>query len=99
MYSISDAKKAQLQIEYYTTHQGQEVNFITTHRQGELALIQVCLSLKDSVTRHRELSALWTAMKECSLTHATVVTLLESESLSQEGLSIEVVPAWVWALK
>lgn len=87
-----------LKIEYYRTCEGTEVDFITTSMRGEKALYQVALNLNSDATRQREIHALETAMKECHLKHAKLLTLNHKENLQLKAGTIEIVPAWYWAL-
>lgn len=61
----------------------------------ELAL-QVCYSLKDTVTRKREVDALMKMSKQIDVKRMIIITKDEEETISENGFTIEVVPVWKW---
>jgi uncharacterized protein len=81
-------------IYYYPTPRGKEVDFLTMNPNGQIALYQASLSLKDEKTKQREVSAMIEAMKELQLTQATIVTMETSETLQTEAGEIHVIPLW-----
>jgi predicted AAA+ superfamily ATPase len=83
---------------YYKTSAGREVDFIAKLKDGSRMLIQVSESMADPQTRKREVTALAEAMAELKLSTGTIVTRGESEKISLEGRTIEVVPAWRFML-
>ena len=87
------------EIYYYRTDKGQEVDFIWLGNQGKRHLIQVCLSLKDRITRKREVSSLIRAMEELGLNRSTIITMEEEDVLEDRDKIIEIVPAWKYLLK
>jgi predicted AAA+ superfamily ATPase len=88
-------------ISYYLTRGGHEVDFLAGDaEQGEAtALTQVCADLSDPATRLRELRALDEAMTELRLTTATLVTLHETGEGKLPSGTVQIVPAWRWALR
>ena len=88
-------------ISYYVTRGGHEVDFLVGDpEQGEAtAMTQVCAELSDKTTRERELRALDEAMTELRLNTATLVTLHETGEEKLPGGTVEIVPAWRWALR
>ncbi|ALP53222.1 ATPase [Candidatus Tenderia electrophaga] len=91
-------RRQRLEISYFRSEEGYEVDFHTTSRDGIRQLIQVSETLSNSQTRQRELRALVVAMEQCQLNTATVVTVDEAERIEQHGRLIEVIPAWRWLL-
>ncbi len=85
-------------IAYYRTKQGYEVDFITTSLSGEVALYQVALHLRDESTRKREVRALTDAMEETGLKHGVIITLEQEEVLSTPFGRIDIQPAWQFAM-
>ena len=83
-------------ITYFRGAEGYEVDFHAIAGDGTVQLIQVCESLRDPRTRARELRALTAALRECGLPRGCIVTLDDSEQIQQDGLTIDVVPAWRW---
>ena len=89
---------------YYKTQTYKEVDFITpewdpewTSRQ-RWTLIQVCETIADPKTRHRELRALEEAMREMKIAHAFLVTRRDTEHIPTPAGSIEVIPTWRFLL-
>ena len=87
-------------IAYYVTDAGHEVDFVTGDaEQGEAtAIVQVCADLSDPATRGRELRALDEGMTELRRDTATLVTLHETGEERLPGGTVQIVPAWRWAL-
>lgn len=90
-------RRHESKIEYYRTEKNTEVDFITTSLKGEHALYQVSLNLEKSTTRDREIRALETAMQECGLKTAKIITLEHKEIIKTENGTIEILPVWEWA--
>lgn len=88
-------------ISYYKTTEGLEVDFIVGDAAGLVPyeLVQASVSLADERTRNREIRALVQACQKCRLPGGTIVTLHEEEHITEEGIAIEVVPAWKWTLR
>lgn len=87
------------EIYYYRTKKGREVDFIWLDNKGKRNLVQVCLTLKDPLTKKREISSLMEAMNELAFRKSTLITL-EEENIMKEGDKIvEVVPVWKYLLK
>ena len=79
-------------------YKGHEVDFIWLDNKGKRNLVQVCLSLKDPLTKKRAISSLIEAMNELGFRKSTLITL-EEENIIQEGNKIiEVVPVWKYIL-
>ena len=58
----------------------------------------MALNLNNRSTRDREINALETAMKECRLKQARLITLDERETFRSKTGVIEILPAWHWAI-
>lgn len=86
------------EIFYYKTRAGREVDFIIQRRDRSRMLVQVCERLVDPQTRKRELAALSEAMAELKLARGTIVTRNEEETISVDGRTVEIVPAWRFLL-
>lgn len=61
-------------------------------------LIQVCYSIKDYETKHRELNALKAAMNDLNLKESLIITYDEEEEITDNEFDIKVVPFWKWVL-
>ena len=98
-FVFMELRRKGLDIEYYRTEDGLEVDFMTTDRSGAQAFYQVSLELRDAGTREREVRALTTAMQETGMTHGTIVSLDTEEQIEADAGVIDVVPAWLWAVR
>jgi predicted AAA+ superfamily ATPase len=86
------------EIYYYRTKKGHEVDFIWLDNKGKRNLVQVCLSLKDPLTKKREISSLMEAMSELGFRKSTLITLEEENIMKEGNKIIEVVPVWKYIL-
>lgn len=94
-----DLRRRGMDIAYFRSEQGYEVDFLARTHDGEPMLIQVCESLADVATRQRELRALEAAMQERGIRRGIIVTLDEEEQLPVSGGTVDVIPAWRWLLR
>lgn len=85
-------------IYYYRTSNGKEIDFVWLDSQKKIHLVQVCLSLADTLTRKREMTALVRAMDELHLTDATIITLDEDQQIEKDGKLIRIIPAWKYLI-
>jgi predicted AAA+ superfamily ATPase len=86
-------------LEYYRTSSGREVDFFVTTLEGHTSLVQVALDITGVETRKREVESLSEAMEECGLREALLITLDQQDKLKTHEGYINVLPAWLWALK
>lgn len=77
-------------------NKGVEVDFYIPDE--EMAL-QVSYSVDDSITREREVRALYQISQVFSIKNAFIITWDEESTISQDGLDIEVIPVWKWLLR
>jgi len=98
-FVFMELRRKGLDIDYYRTQDGLEVDFITMARGGDVALYQVSLELRDATTRGREIRALTAAMQETGLKQGTIVSLDTEERIEVDAGMIDVVPAWLWAVR
>lgn len=84
---------------YYRTSGNYEVDFIVKNQAGTLMLLQVCETLREPITRQREIRALQAAMTELDLSKGMIITNDEEESYSVSNGLIKVVPAWRFMLE
>jgi uncharacterized protein len=87
-----------MQIDYYRTKSGFEVDFITTEQDGKQSLYQVSFNMDDLKTREREVRALEEAMQETGLNSGIIITMQLEESIEVKCGMIKIVPAWLWCL-
>jgi predicted AAA+ superfamily ATPase len=86
-------------LEYYRTSSGREVDFFVTTLEGHNSLVQVALDITGAETRKREVGALSEAMEECGLREGLLITLDQQDKLKTHEGHINVMPAWLWALR
>jgi hypothetical protein len=98
-FVFMELRRKGLDIEYYRTGNGLEVDFIATDHRDAQTLYQVSLELRDEQTRKREVKALTTTMQETGIKSATIVSLDTEEQIETDAGVIDVVPAWLWALQ
>ena len=77
----------------YFYHNGIEVDFYIPEIQ---LADQVCYSLLDPETRKREINALVKMSKRIDVKKWNIITKDEEETISEQGIIIEVIPAWKW---
>lgn len=77
-------------------NKGVEVDFYIPDE--EMAL-QVSYSIDDSITREREVKALYQMSQVFSIKNAFIITWDEESTISKDGLDIEVIPVWKWLLR
>ena len=77
----------------YFYHHGIEVDFYIPEIQ---LAVQVCYSLFDPETRKREINALIKMSKRIDVKKWIIITKDEEETISEQGIIIEVIPAWKW---
>lgn len=83
---------------YYRTRTGKGVDFVAQLPGRHRMLVQVCETMVDPRTRHRELTALSEAMNELGLAEGTVVTRHEDEQVELPAGVARIVPAWRFLL-
>jgi predicted AAA+ superfamily ATPase len=98
-FVFMELRRQGLDIEYYRTEGGLEVDFITTDQRAARTLYQVSLELRDIRTRKRELGALTTAMQETGIKHGTIISLDSEERIETVAGVIDVIPAWLWSVR
>ena len=94
-----ELRRQGLDIEYYRTENGLEVDFITTDLRAAQMLYQVSLDLRDNSTRERELRALTTAMQETGINYGTIISLGTEDRIETDAGVIDVIPAWLWSVQ
>ncbi len=82
---------------YYRTTNNLEVDFALLNGARVETLIQVCFSMDDARTKARELKALVQAAKELPEAQLRIVTWATEATITESGLTIQVVPFWQFA--
>lgn len=88
----------QSQIFYYSD-QSHECDFIVLRPEQPPLPIQVCWTMEQFQTRDREIKGLLKACKYAVVKEGLILTLGESAKLEQDGVEIQILPAWKWMLE
>ncbi|TAK65556.1 MAG: ATP-binding protein [Betaproteobacteria bacterium] len=94
-----DLRRRGMDISYFRSERGYEVDFLARRGLGKAVAIQVAETIADPNTRQRELRALEAAMAERRLSSGILVTLDEEGQIDAASGRVEVVPAWRWLLR
>ncbi|MGN0846955.1 MAG: ATP-binding protein [Kiritimatiellia bacterium] len=78
---------------YYLDDEGRECDFIVRNAAGRYSAVQVCWELNDE-NRKREFSGLVVALRRFGLASGTIVTANQADYAVEDGLDIEIVPAF-----
>lgn len=96
--AVDDLAHWLVDIFYYKSASGREVDFVVPSRRGASMLIQVCETLAEPQARQREVAALIESMTDLNVKSATIVTRAQSERIKTDAGTIEVVPIWKFLL-
>ena len=88
--------KPNVDLFYYQTRSGAEVDFLLRRGSENLELLQVTQNLSALKTREREIRALRLGAEELKPRRLTVVTLDSTERIGGPGAEINVVPCRTW---
>ena len=89
-------RKRNKDISYLKLKSGKEIDFVVGERTKEI--IQVCYDVSDPDTRSREVSALLEGAKYFGLKAAKIITYVFEDEEIIEGIKIQYIPFWIWAL-
>ncbi len=81
---------------YYITHSGKEVDFLIKEGTKIKTLIQVSHSFTNDNTRNRELASLLEASSELKCNNLVVITWNTKENIKMDGKTIRVLPLIDW---
>lgn len=90
--------KPNIDLFYYQTRSGTEVDFLLRRGSSNIELIQVTQNLASLKAREREIRSLHQGAEELKLRKLTVVTLETEERIREAGHEINVVPCRKWLL-
>jgi predicted AAA+ superfamily ATPase len=90
--------KPNMDLFYYQTGSGTEVDFLLRRSSKNLELLQVTQNLSSLKAREREIRALRQGAEELKLNKLTVVTLDTEEIIREAGLEISVVSCRKWLM-
>lgn len=95
-----ELRRRNLQINYFKTKDGYEVDFVTKSTGGDAPdLYQVCYDISHSEVFEREIRAITRSFKYLKARSATIITMEEEKTITQEDITVNIVPAWKWFLK
>lgn len=92
-------RRGSVQLNYYKTENGLEVDFADSTCGKVNRLIQVAQTLGDDKTRERELRALVKAMDETGLKQGEIITYEEEDFLHVDDKAINLIPAYKFLLE
>ena len=75
-----------------------ECDFLWVTSEGDQGVIQVCYDVSDPLTLRREVEGLRQAGKQAGLSRGYIVTNEEEDKIETEGFTVEMVPAYKFAL-
>jgi len=88
--------KPNIDLFYYQTHSGTEVDFLIRSGAKNIELIQVTHDFSSLKTREREIRSLRQGAQELNLKKLTIITLDTEEIIREPGLNIKVIPCRIW---
>ena len=88
--------KRNLDLFYYQTRAGAEVDFLVRRGSRNLELLQVAQELSSLKTHEREMRALRQGAEELGVRRLTVITLQTQERVQEAGMEIAVLPCRKW---
>jgi len=88
-----------LDIHYWTSPNGKEVDFIVSNGKLVISAIQVCFDISNAETRNKEIKSLLSALNYFKLKEGTIVTKDEERTEYVEEKKINFVPVWKWLLE
>jgi predicted AAA+ superfamily ATPase len=83
---------------YYYKDQTNDIDFCRVRHGKIVQLIQVAYTIEGLKTRRREVAPLFSAARKTGCGNLLLVTDHERETISQDGFTIEVMPAREWLL-
>ena len=92
------ALKRQAKTVYYHYNKG-ECDFVIKEKNSITQAIQVCWSLYDDKTKQREVKGLLDAMTAYQLKEGLILTEDESDQLTIDHKTINIMPVWLWLLQ
>jgi predicted AAA+ superfamily ATPase len=94
-----ELKRAGKNVFYWKDTSGREVDFIIKDKLKVKEAIQVCVDMKNSEVKERELSALVSCLKEFGLKEGLIINEDEEGEEKIQGKKIKYVPLWKWLLE
>ncbi len=91
--------KPNIDIFYYKTKNGKEVDFMLKQATKINKLIQVCYNISDINTKEREIKSLLTASEELNCANLEIISWDYESEEKHKGKTIKFVPLWKWLLE
>jgi len=91
--------KPNIDIFYYKTKNGKEVDFMLKQTTKINKLIQVCYNISDTNTKEREIKSLLTASEELNCNNLEIISWDYESEERHKGKTIKFVPLWKWLLE
>ena len=83
---------------FYHRDERSECDFILQENNRITQAIQVTYSLQEEETKLREIKGALTACKAYNLSQATIITYDHEDTITQDGVRIEIIPFYKWVL-
>ena len=84
---------------YYFQSRNAEADFVVCDGNTTLAVYQVSYDISNEKTRKREIRGCIAGAKATRCDNLFLITDHESETIEQEGYTIQIVPVWEWLIK
>jgi len=91
--------KPNIDIFYYKTKNGKEVDFVLKQATKINKLIQVCYNISDTNTKEREIKSLLTASQELNCDSLEIISWDYEAEEKHKGKTIKFIPLWKWLLE
>jgi len=91
-----EMRRRNLEVYYWKSQEGYEVDFVIKEGQRVAELIQVAWDVRNDATRKREERALESAMEELNVDSGMILNEDEEKSLEKNGKIIKYMPMWKW---
>ncbi|WKZ24628.1 MAG: ATP-binding protein [Patescibacteria group bacterium] len=96
---VKKGKRPNLDLFYYKTKNGKEVDFLLKEGYKLKQLIQVTYDTSAKETEEREIKALIEAGQELGVKDLLVITYNEKREVKKQGKTVVFLPFWEWAYK
>ncbi len=94
-----EIRRRNLEVYYWKSRDGYEVDFVVKAGQKLTELIQVAWDVRvEAATQRREERALWCAMGELDVDSGIILTEDHERILKENGKTIRYMPIWKWLL-
>lgn len=81
---------------YYYQGRSSEADFVVCDGNKTLAVYQVCYDISNEKTRKREIKGCIAGAKATKCHNLYLITDHESETIEEDGYTIQVIPVWEW---